>query len=602
MDSKPPYAAMALAITSQDWTALGMDDDPSVAPSSDLELTAERMVSLLLIRIVAIHAPKGRYQDLSTTAICRTSLMDGQSEWPHPVNDTVIQELRQYVRKMLKDYRDVPYHNREHAYHVTISVNKLLDLALNSEIHALSKTKPRMFGLRTDTLMHLLLIFSALIHDVEHQGIPNRQLALEDDELAILYNDQSIAENRSLTVGFRELLQKQYTNLRNAIFSNDEDYRRFRKVSTQLVLQTDLASPERTQIRKSKWKEAFGEDFQTMEAKVKHELKRRSSTAPCHSVLSSPESRRMSADTILSELEQLPELGDSLTNTPEGSEHDDSAAEVMGIEQDDDSHSTHGATAAKLFPGMFSKKGGGGRSRSNSNSSLSEMRKGSTAATTSGTSLKDMRSAIRTSSMPKMPGQTDAELGYSDNFRKFQRRVSQAAGHQRRFRLGIQRSIDLSGEFLETYSRRSTLSTVAAMQALELDQEEEEEEYDDLRASVIMEQILTAADIAHVFQGWHQMEKFSNRLFLELKRAHKDGRGPHPKAGWFENQIAFLESYNLPLAHRLEDMGIFGPLIGPVFARLVEANRDQWMVDGQKVTDDIIAKGIELYPVEGDNK
>ena len=65
----------ALAITSQDWTALGLDTDPNVAPSDDLELTADRIVSLLVPRIVAISAPKGKYQDLSTTTICRTRLV-----------------------------------------------------------------------------------------------------------------------------------------------------------------------------------------------------------------------------------------------------------------------------------------------------------------------------------------------------------------------------------------------------------------------------------------------------------------------------------------------------------------------------------------------
>ena len=94
------------------------------------------------------------------------------------------------------------------------------------------------------------------------------------------------------------------------------------------------------------------------------------------------------------------------------------------------------------------------------------------------------------------------------------------------------------------------------------------------------------------------MEKFSNRLYLELKKAHKEGRGPHPKPSWYENQIAFLESYILPLAHRLEDTGVWGDVIGPVFARLVEANRDQWLIDGKKVTDDVIAKGAEMFPVD----
>jgi 3'5'-cyclic nucleotide phosphodiesterase len=610
-DCHPPYAAMALAITSQDWTALGLeeDQDPAVAPSSDLEVTCERIVALLVIRLVAIHAPKGHYQDLSTTTLCRTALMAGHPQWPDPINETVLQELHKYVHKILSQYRNVPYHNVEHCYHVTISANKLLDLALNSEIQALSQTKPRMFGLRQDALMHFLLLFAALIHDVEHQGIPNRQLAIEDDDLAILYNDQSIAENRSLCVGFQELLQRDYTKLRQCLFvKGDDDYRRFRTMTSQLVLQTDLASPERTQIRKSKWKEAFGDDFQTMEAKVKHELKRRASSINVSPAAAATQGSAVS--TILSELQQqqqqqpLPiEAGggddDSLTGTPEGSDAGDDnndtniATYDKTILQDKEVEEEDG-TASDKIPGFL-----GTRKTNSRNNSLRDVRASMAALRQQGGG-----GGILMTEQQHQENETALEYSSSStdhpNIQKFQKRVSQGAGHQRKFRLGIQRSIDLSGEFIETYSRRSSLSTTMAMQAMTLDQEEEEEEYDDLRASVIMEQILTTSDIAHVFQGWHQMKKFSNRLFLELKRAHKDGRGPHPRPNWYENQIAFLESYNLPLAHRLEDMGIFGPLVGPVFARLVVANRDQWIVDGQQVTDDIIAKGRELYPVEDD--
>lgn len=557
---------MALAITAQDWTALGLDDDPNVAPSSDLEVTIERITSLILIRIVAIHAPRGKYQDLSTTTICRTNLMADQKSWGEPINDQVVSEVKAFVRKILSQYRKVEYHSFEHAYHVTISSNKLLDLALNSEIHALSKSKPRMYGLRTDALMHLLLIFVGLIHDVEHQGIPNRQLALEDDELAILYNDQSIAENRSLTIAFRELLQKDYANLRKVMFINDEEYRRFRKAATQLVLQTDIASPERTQIRKSRWKEAFGEDFQTVEAKIKAEMKRRSSVVPGGS---GPPSRRLSAVSILDEFRATNADVESLTNTPEGSEVGDD--DVLDYDKTiKPSSELEEENVNESIPG-FSR-------------------------TASGSVVKNRSGSIGLGRIvrPSQPGPGDEQLGYSDNYKKFQKRVSAAAGQTRRVRLGIHRSIDLSGEFIETYQRRSTMGSHAC---LEMDEEEEEEEYDDLKAIVIMEQIITSADIAHVLQGWKQMEKFSNRLYLELRSAQVQSRGPDCSPNWYENQISFLESYNLPLAQRLEDTGVFGPLIGPVFARLVEANRDQWMVDGQKVTDDIIAKGAELYPL-----
>ena len=121
-ESNPPYAAMALAITSQDWTALGLDDDPNVAPSSDLDLTVDRLVSLLLLRIVAIHTPKGKYQYLSTTTICRTSLM-AEHGWEAQITDTVIAKLKTYIHSILSKYNNVPYHNFEHCYHVTILVH-----------------------------------------------------------------------------------------------------------------------------------------------------------------------------------------------------------------------------------------------------------------------------------------------------------------------------------------------------------------------------------------------------------------------------------------------------------------------------------------------
>ena len=62
------------------------------------------------------------------------------------------------------------------------------------------------------------LTFAALIHDVEHQGIPNRQLTLEEDRLAILHNVQSMIENCLLYVAFSELLQDEFIYLRNFIF------------------------------------------------------------------------------------------------------------------------------------------------------------------------------------------------------------------------------------------------------------------------------------------------------------------------------------------------------------------------------------------------
>ena len=89
---------------------------------------------------------------------------------------------------------------------------------------------------------------------------------------------------------------------------------------------------------------------------------------------------------------------------------------------------------------------------------------------------------------------------------------------------------------------------------------------------------------------------WSGRLYFELRKAHVLRRGGDPQIRWFENQIGFLESYLLPLARRLEDTGVFGDgALGQSFARIVEANRDMWLVEGQEVTDEIIQTGAETY-------
>jgi hypothetical protein len=122
-----------------------------------------------------------------------------------------------------------------------------------------------------------------------------------------------------------------------------------------------------------------------------------------------------------------------------------------------------------------------------------------------------------------------------------------------------------------------------------------EDNVDDFKAAVVMETIMTAADVAHNLQGWEQMVIWSGRLYLELRKAFVENRGADPQARWFENQIGFLESYLLPLARRLEDMGVFGDEIGQTFAATVEANRDKWLVEGMDVTELIVEKGAEEY-------
>ena len=49
-------------------------------------------------------------------------------------------------------------------------------------------------GINNDPLTLLAIVFSALIHDADHRGISNMQLAKEDKTMAALYHNKSIAE------------------------------------------------------------------------------------------------------------------------------------------------------------------------------------------------------------------------------------------------------------------------------------------------------------------------------------------------------------------------------------------------------------------------
>ena len=374
---------------------------PPSAETDDISPIVDRIVSLLLVRIVALvntsdtaaaaaaaaacattdtgsdglSGSRGTgnsggsehryslvdYPDLSTTTIARTEL-DRAAEaraaansaasassataphaWPQPsITAEVVRQLREYVHRICSDYRAVHYHNVEHCYHVTLSASKLLDMMLceqpqeeeeeedmgeddmgastavaagvgtteafrerqqrrrrqqrdnnnadangngyNTKTNKQQQRKKNMkkrklYGLRNDTLTHLAFVFSALIHDADHTGITNRRLVDEADELALLYNDQSVAEQRSLAVAFSTLLSPDFDRLRDVMFASREDYQRFRKVVIDLVLTTDIASPERTQIVKSKWKEAFPTAAQAARAEQREEQRRRSSMA-----------------------------------------------------------------------------------------------------------------------------------------------------------------------------------------------------------------------------------------------------------------------------------------------------------------------------------
>ena len=69
-----------------------------------------------------------------------------------------------------------------------------------------------------------------MIHDVDHSGVPNAQLMIENPQLAQFYKNKSVAEQNSVDVAWYLLFEGNYPDLRAAIYSTNEEKSRFRQV------------------------------------------------------------------------------------------------------------------------------------------------------------------------------------------------------------------------------------------------------------------------------------------------------------------------------------------------------------------------------------
>lgn len=175
----------------------------------------------------------------------------------------VSSQLYHFVANLALLYRDNAFHNFSHASHVTMSSTKLFsriihpnDLDTTDEVALHDYT----YGLTSDPLIQFSVIFSALIHDVDHTGVPNAVLVSEQDPLAQKYQNKSPAEQRSIDCAWQMLQEDQYLQLRRAIYTNREELDRFRQLVVCCVMSTDICDKELGAARKERWRKAFAED------------------------------------------------------------------------------------------------------------------------------------------------------------------------------------------------------------------------------------------------------------------------------------------------------------------------------------------------------
>lgn len=109
-----------------------------------------------------------------------------------------------------------------------------------------------------DPLARFAIVLAALVHDVDHCGLPNTQLNIEKSDVAVKYNGLSVAEQNSLDVTWNLLMKDAYKEFRRALYSTTQDLVRFRSLLVHAVLVTDIVNKDLQSQRKARWERVFG--------------------------------------------------------------------------------------------------------------------------------------------------------------------------------------------------------------------------------------------------------------------------------------------------------------------------------------------------------
>ena len=121
------------------------------------------------------------------------------------------------------------------------------------------------YGITSDPLTQFACVFSALIHDVDHPGVPNNQLIKENARLASSYKNRSVAEQKSFEISWDLLMESDFDELRSTICASQSELVRFRSLVVNSLMATDIADKDLKALRNGRWEKAFSENCQDEE-------------------------------------------------------------------------------------------------------------------------------------------------------------------------------------------------------------------------------------------------------------------------------------------------------------------------------------------------
>jgi 3'5'-cyclic nucleotide phosphodiesterase len=161
------------------------------------------------------------------------------------VTPEVSTQLTIYIDVIAKLYRNNPFHNFRHACHVVMATKKML-----------SRIAPSCV-LSSDSLTLIAILFSALIHDVDHPGVSNLQLCIEKTDSAVFYDYRSVSEQNSISIAWDLLMESDFDKLRAVLMPTEVEIQRFRQVVVNCVIATDLFDSDLEDFREKRWSTAF---------------------------------------------------------------------------------------------------------------------------------------------------------------------------------------------------------------------------------------------------------------------------------------------------------------------------------------------------------
>jgi hypothetical protein len=100
-------------------------------------------------------------------------------------------------------------------------------------------------------------VFSGLIHDVDHPGVPNATLVKEVAPMAVHYDNKSVAEQNSVDIAWNLLMEDRFDELRDCIYQTEAELKRFRQLVVNSVIATDIVDKDLGSLRKARWAKAF---------------------------------------------------------------------------------------------------------------------------------------------------------------------------------------------------------------------------------------------------------------------------------------------------------------------------------------------------------